>query len=212
MHPVKAEEAIARSLFQARRAHLLARHRWRSSRRSCAPRGGASDLTLCVRLRVSSDHAKLSLAAKFGAEPDETKALLFAARQAADALGICFHVGSQAMTPARLCRGAGARPRGDRRGGGHGRRRRRRRRLPVDLSRHGAAAARGLFRRDPRARSRACRSAIRPSCGASRAARCAPNMRACWSASSSAAATSSTSTTAPMARCSMRRISAGASR
>ncbi len=37
---------------------------------------------------------------KFGAEPDEVKALLFAARQAADALGICFHVGSQAMTPA----------------------------------------------------------------------------------------------------------------
>src|SRR5215213_103509 len=28
------------------------------------------------------------------------KQLLFAARQAADALGICFHVGSQAMTPA----------------------------------------------------------------------------------------------------------------
>jgi ornithine decarboxylase len=28
------------------------------------------------------------------------KELLFAARQAADALGICFHVGSQAMTPA----------------------------------------------------------------------------------------------------------------
>ena len=28
------------------------------------------------------------------------KALLFATRQAADALGICFHVGSQAMTPA----------------------------------------------------------------------------------------------------------------
>jgi ornithine decarboxylase len=53
-----------------------------------------------VRIRVSSDHAKLSLASKFGAEPDEMKALLFATRQAADALGICFHVGSQAMTPA----------------------------------------------------------------------------------------------------------------
>jgi ornithine decarboxylase len=60
----------------------------------------ASDLNLCVRIRVSSDHAKLSLASKFGAEPEEMKALLFAARQAADALGICFHVGSQAMTPA----------------------------------------------------------------------------------------------------------------
>src|SRR3954449_2246150 len=55
---------------------------------------GATDLNLLVRIRVSSDHAKLSLAAKFGAQPDEMKALLMAARQASDALGICFHVGS----------------------------------------------------------------------------------------------------------------------
>src|SRR3546814_18150307 len=31
----------------------------------------ASDLNLCVRLRVASDHSKLSLASKFGAEPGE---------------------------------------------------------------------------------------------------------------------------------------------
>jgi len=60
----------------------------------------ATDLNLLVRIRVSSDHAKLSLASKFGAEPSEMKQLLIAARQAADALGICFHVGSQAMSPA----------------------------------------------------------------------------------------------------------------
>src|SRR4029079_18382452 len=60
----------------------------------------ASDLNLLVRIRVSSDHAKLSLASKFGADPRDVAALLFAARQAADALGICIHVGSQAMTPA----------------------------------------------------------------------------------------------------------------
>ena len=41
-----------------------------------------------------------ALRPKFGAEPVEMKALLIAARQAADALGICFHVGSQAMSPA----------------------------------------------------------------------------------------------------------------
>jgi ornithine decarboxylase len=60
---------------------------------------GAEDLNLCVRIRVSSDHSKLSLASKFGADPAEMKELLFATRQVADALGICFHVGSQAMTP-----------------------------------------------------------------------------------------------------------------
>ena len=59
----------------------------------------ASDLTLCVRLRVSSAHAKLSLAAKFGVGVDEAAPVLHAARQAADALGIAFHVGSQAMSP-----------------------------------------------------------------------------------------------------------------
>src|SRR4029079_4802376 len=60
----------------------------------------ASDLNLLVRIRVSSEHAKLSLASKFGADPRDVSTLLMAARQAADALGICFHVGSQAMTPA----------------------------------------------------------------------------------------------------------------
>src|SRR6185295_19917763 len=60
----------------------------------------ATDLNLLVRIRVSSDHAKLSLASKFGAAPNEMKTLLMAARQASDALGICFHVGSQAMSAA----------------------------------------------------------------------------------------------------------------
>src|SRR3546814_13959107 len=60
---------------------------------------GAEDLNLLVRLRVSSDHSKLSLAAKFGAEPEDVADLLMATRQAADALGICFHVGSPAMAP-----------------------------------------------------------------------------------------------------------------
>ena len=59
----------------------------------------ATDLELCVRIRVSSEHAKLSLASKFGADPSEIADLLVATRQVADALGICFHVGSQAMTP-----------------------------------------------------------------------------------------------------------------
>jgi ornithine decarboxylase len=61
--------------------------------------GNATDLELCVRIRVSSDLSQLSLASKFGAELGETRELLMATRQAADALGICFHVGSQAMSP-----------------------------------------------------------------------------------------------------------------
>ncbi len=103
MHPVKAEEAIAESYFDhgVRTFSLDSLEELDKIVRATASDGvAASDLNLLVRLRVSSEHAKLSLAAKFGAEPSEVKAILMAARQAADALGICFHVGSQAMTPA----------------------------------------------------------------------------------------------------------------
>ena len=103
MHPVKAEEAIADSYFnhQVRTFSLDTEEELEKILRATATDGvAASDLNLLVRIRVSSDHAKLSLAAKFGADPAEMKGLLMATRQAADALGICFHVGSQAMTPA----------------------------------------------------------------------------------------------------------------
>lgn len=103
MHPVKAEEAIAEAYFthKVRTFSLDTEEELEKIVRATATDGvAASDLNLLVRIRVSSDHAKLSLAAKFGAEPGEMKSLLMAARQAADALGICFHVGSQAMTPA----------------------------------------------------------------------------------------------------------------
>jgi ornithine decarboxylase len=103
MHPVKAEEAIAEAYFEhgVRTFSLDTMDELRKIVRATATDGvAATDLNLCVRIRVSSDHSKLSLASKFGAEPGEMKELLFATRQAADALGICFHVGSQAMTPA----------------------------------------------------------------------------------------------------------------
>jgi len=98
MHPVKAEEAIAEAYALGVRTFSL--DTLDELEKIVRATGEATDLNLCVRIRVSSDHSKLSLASKFGAEPEEMKALLFAARQAADALGICFHVGSQAMTPA----------------------------------------------------------------------------------------------------------------
>jgi ornithine decarboxylase len=103
MHPVKAEEAIAEAYFEhgVKTFSLDTLDELDKILRATATDGEVpTDLNLLVRLRVSSDHAKLSLAAKFGAEPNEVKTLLMAARQASDALGICFHVGSQAMSPA----------------------------------------------------------------------------------------------------------------
>jgi len=98
MHPVKAEETIAEAYFE-HGVRVFSLDSLEELAKIMRATQGATDLTLCVRLRVSSEHSKLSLASKFGVAPDEAKELLFQARQAADALGICFHVGSQAMTP-----------------------------------------------------------------------------------------------------------------
>ena len=103
MHPVKAEEAIAEAYFEhgVRTFSLDTIEELDKIVRATSTDGVApTDLNLLVRIRVSSEHAKLSLASKFGADPRDISALLVAARQAADALGICFHVGSQAMSPA----------------------------------------------------------------------------------------------------------------
>jgi ornithine decarboxylase len=103
MHPVKAEEVIAEAYFEhgVRTFSLDTMDELekivRATSRDGAP---ATDLNLLVRIRVDNSQAKLSLGAKFGAQPGDIKALLIATRQAADALGICFHVGSQAMSPA----------------------------------------------------------------------------------------------------------------
>ena len=99
MHPVKAEEAVHEAYF-THGVRTFSLDTIEELEKIVRATRGAEDLTLCVRLRVSSDHSKLSLAAKFGADPREAAELLMAARQAADALGICFHVGSQAMSPA----------------------------------------------------------------------------------------------------------------
>ena len=102
MHPVKAEEAIHEAYFKhnVRTFSLDSQEELDKIVRATTSNGvAATDLTLCVRLRVSSDHSKLSLASKFGVDLADAAPLLMATRQVADALGICFHVGSQAMSP-----------------------------------------------------------------------------------------------------------------
>ena len=110
MHPVKAEEAIAEAYFEhgVRTFSLDTLDELEKIVQATSTDGvAATDLNLLVRLQVNNEHAKLSLGAKFGAQADEVKALLFAARQASDALGICFHVGSQAMSPAAYAEAMG---------------------------------------------------------------------------------------------------------
>ena len=98
MHPVKAEEAIAEA-YHVHGVRTFSLDTLDELAKIMRATNEATDLELCVRLRVSSEHSELSLASKFGAELGETRELLMATRQAADALGICFHVGSQAMSP-----------------------------------------------------------------------------------------------------------------
>ncbi len=103
MHPVKTASAIA----EAYRAHgvrtfsLDCQEELEKIVAATAAADGetATDLRLCVRLRVSSEYAELSLASKFGIDLADAAPLLQATRQVADWLGVCFHVGSQAMTP-----------------------------------------------------------------------------------------------------------------
>ena len=98
MHPVKSREAIAEAYF-THGVRTFSLDGLEELAKVVAATKGATDLTLCVRLRVSSAHSKLSLASKFGVGVEDAAPLLMAARQASDALGICFHVGSQAMSP-----------------------------------------------------------------------------------------------------------------
>ncbi|MDP1026001.1 type III PLP-dependent enzyme [Sphingomonas sp. KR1UV-12] len=98
MHPVKSPEAIAEAYFD-HGVRTFSLDSLEELAKIVAATDGATDLTLCVRMRVSSEYAKLSLGSKFGVGLDESKELLIATRQVADALGICFHVGSQTMSP-----------------------------------------------------------------------------------------------------------------
>ncbi|WP_157177375.1 type III PLP-dependent enzyme domain-containing protein [Sphingomonas prati] len=106
MHPVKAEEAIAEA-YAVHAVRTFSLDSLEELEKICRATNDATDLTLCVRLRVSSDHSKLSLASKFGVEARDAAPLLLATRQVADALGICFHVGSQAMSPAAYIQAMG---------------------------------------------------------------------------------------------------------
>ncbi len=103
MHPVKTGRAIREAYFEhgVKTYSLDTLEELQKIVKATTAEDGmpAKDLNLLVRLRVSSEHSELSLAAKFGVDLADAAPLLQATRQHCDALGICFHVGSQAMTP-----------------------------------------------------------------------------------------------------------------
>jgi ornithine decarboxylase len=98
MHPVKTKNAIAEA-YREHGVRTFSLDTREELAKIVEATGGACDLNLLVRLRVSSEYAELSLASKFGVDLADAAPLLQATRQHCDALGVCFHVGSQAMTP-----------------------------------------------------------------------------------------------------------------
>ena len=99
MHPVKSRIAIAEA-YERFGVTTFALDTHEELAKILEATGGASDLTLIVRLAVSADGAAYSLSGKFGVETHEASALLLAARRATEGrLGVSFHVGSQCMRP-----------------------------------------------------------------------------------------------------------------
>ena len=103
MHPVKAASAIREAYHThgCKTFSLDSAEELEKIVDACRNEAGepAQDLRLCVRIRVSSEYAELSLASKFGCDLLEAPALLQEARQHCNWLGVCFHVGSQARSP-----------------------------------------------------------------------------------------------------------------
>lgn len=103
MHPVKTPRAITEAYFDhgVRTFSLDTIEELEKIVDATTDGDGnaATDLRLLVRMRVSSEYSELSLASKFGVDLADAAGLLQTTRQHCDWLGVCFHVGSQAMTP-----------------------------------------------------------------------------------------------------------------
>jgi ornithine decarboxylase len=88
MHPIKPKAAIAEAyhVHGVRTFSLDSHEELAKIVEACTSDTGiaASDLRLCVRLRVSSEYSELSLASKFGIDLADAAQLLQATRQVAD--------------------------------------------------------------------------------------------------------------------------------
>ncbi len=98
LHPVKSRAAIRRS-YRDFGVRIFAIDSHDELQKILEETNHAKDLTLIVRLAVSSDFARFSLAGKFGVTALDGPRLIQATRHHADALGVSFHIGSQCMEP-----------------------------------------------------------------------------------------------------------------
>jgi len=102
MHPVKSRHAIRRAYheFGIRCFALDSEDELdKIVEETRSPAGPAKDLELFVRISVPAKNSRIPLERKFGISGPKAARLLVKTRQAADELGITFHVGSQTTTP-----------------------------------------------------------------------------------------------------------------
>lgn len=98
MHPVKSRKAITRAYAEYGISDF-AFDSMEELEKILDCTGHAADLNLFLRIRVRNGKSRLPLIGKFGANYRESIRLLRAARPHVQKLGICFHVGSQCMSP-----------------------------------------------------------------------------------------------------------------
>jgi ornithine decarboxylase len=103
MHPVKSREAIKAAYFQKAVRHFVVDCRDELEKiaatlaaESLAP---PRDVVIMVRLATARGAAVYDLGGKFGCTVEQGAALMQAATAKGWAVGLCFHVGSQCMTP-----------------------------------------------------------------------------------------------------------------
>lgn len=103
MNPVKSPDAIAEA-YHEHGVRIFSLDSQSELQKILAATGDARDLTLCVRIGVDNSDAMLSLGRKFGARGPAVPELIRQTRYVAERLGVCFHVGSQTMTPDSFAR------------------------------------------------------------------------------------------------------------
>ncbi|WP_114393731.1 type III PLP-dependent enzyme [Oleisolibacter albus] len=98
MHPVKAREAIRTAYERHGLRHFVVDHADELEKLwDCT--GHAGDLVVMVRLATARGAAVYDLGGKFGCSVEQGAALMRAAAARGLRVGLCFHVGSQCMTP-----------------------------------------------------------------------------------------------------------------
>jgi len=99
MNPIKSRALIRRAYFD----HGVRTFAFDSAAeldKIRAETGGPRDLTLMLRIACPNAHSEIPLEGKYGAALSDAAELLAQARGMSERLGLTFHVGSQAMSPA----------------------------------------------------------------------------------------------------------------